>query len=1296
MPALVVSSKTPTTVTATGGYQANDGTGATTGAYPLGAGIVGTLATCCDASCSSSCPEDIGALYLDKQDAFTVREGAQPDGSIKLSYECEARTQKLDVVNLVAGSDSAKLWGLRDDIYVGDWIRVGGATDAYVQIDAIFDRDELAYPYANVSLSAPWTGSTADATDAEVGTFYSDPTLASGVSQACSVDRVRETSVIPVDSSAATFSSSLRAVPTIESAANLLAVSDPGAVWMNKTHVGLEVEVTFLGQPGDLKPMRCDTAFMSSSSAGQPASALICNVTTLQDGSLADGDFALSTRFPNERVKKPKLYNTTAIRWNEEAARLEKILERVQADDGASKAFGLVDVARTPYVPSTETRWAGGYAWTVTFLSAVGNVPQMGVEANTTVTYGTSGLGLNPLAPPHPDVGKSAVVVEVEDENSGAADTFQGVSDSFTFAQDSTGEARDGGQVGGTYGLCLGDLCSAQNNLPVINTSHYTALTAAEFKELFEAELFAGRDVVDVARSGSPNRAAGYSYSITYRSAEVGGDVPLLTATSTLLQGPGAAATAVTDLEGAQLYGSFQLRFGGYTTGMLATDASAQDVENQLNMLSSISPSKVKVSRSGPMTTGPDLSGGTQVGGYVWSITFDSASWRDPTVVHADDGSMAGNWVGEATTWTDTWATGVSKEWGKNCGDMPPISCVDSGMYSSSGALPADACSVAEYVKGTEPLGGSFRVTLDTTGHDIINMRGSYTSDPIRHNAQAGVLESGGDGTSVEEILEKMPNVGDVLVTRSPVNEGANNGGHTWTVTFLRDAGASGEGRFGDCEQRDTVEDRCNSPGDVPKFGGFDASELAGDCSTGSGGAAYDCQKVTLLDVADKWTAPPGRDEVQSFAVRDPEYAGWGSNASSYHAAKAWTDRDDFARASYRIGFAGEFFEDCLPYDATDAQVRHALARIGKASARAFVRRALANVSVSRHFSETEAPNAWQYRVSFRGAGDVAPPESADGLQFNYTAKGSGANADRFRHYQKGGCNPFETDLQNVTARTEVDGRTNPNNCTFSGCVDGVVTRGNLTRFHVGGDDPKGSLSALGDDPLGASQLQWNAPGEGAGSVKQWLETTSLGRRVVNVSRDVYGRHGVVEWRVTFVYNHEQVPPGSGDVVDLNVTQDPATNGVVYVPTVWETTKGSEGMSGAFEIDFEAPFGARSVAYNESAKRFERKLEEMLTVGGVAVERLPYPSAASGGWGDVAVAPEGERGGLEWRVKFTKNPGAYRGFTFPPGAGNLDSITVDGHGLQGNVPQVVNLVVSRPLRSTRRCYPTPRGSSPRR
>ena len=131
------------------------------------------------------------------------------------------------------------------------------------------------------------------------------------------------------------------------------------------------------------------------------------------------------------------------------------------------------------------------------------------------------------------------------------------------------------------------------------------------------------------------------------------------------------------------------------------------------------------------------------------------------------------------------------------------------------------------------------------------------------------------------------------------------------------------------------------------------------------------------------------------------------------------------------------------------------------------------------------------------------------------------------------------------------------------------------------------------------------------------------------------------------------------------MTQDPATNGVVYVPAVWETTKGSEGMSGAFEIDFEAPLGS-SVALRESAKRFERKLEEMLTVGGVAVERLPYPSAASGGWGDVAVALLASA--LGWLIVHQEPGRVPRLHTFPPGAGNLDSITVDGHGLQGNAP----------------------------
>ncbi|KAH8092852.1 RNA polymerase II transcription regulator recruiting protein [Aureococcus anophagefferens] len=218
----------------------------------------------------------------------------------------------------------------------------------------------------------------------------------------------------------------------------------------------------------------------------------------------------------------------------------------------------------------------------------------------------------------------------------------------------------------------------------------------------------------------------------------------------------------------------------------------ADGADDDLNALQSISPSKVTVSRSGPLTTGPDLTGGTQVGGYVWSITFSSDVWRDPTVEHPDDGDFDGNWVGSAADWDDAWSTGVSMEWGKNTGDMPSISCVDSGLYSSNGALSSDGCLVEEFLKGTEPVGGYYAVSLDTTGHS-----------------------SGGDGSSMEEMLEAMPNVGDITVTRSAVNEGGNNGGFTWTVTFLRDAGSNGYGQFGDCEQRGTVDNLCNSPGDT-------------------------------------------------------------------------------------------------------------------------------------------------------------------------------------------------------------------------------------------------------------------------------------------------------------------------------------------------------------------------------------------------------------------------------------------------------------------------------------------------
>ena len=76
-----------------------------------------------------------------------------------------------------------------------------------------------------------------------------------------------------------------------------------------------------------------------------------------------------------------------------------------------------------------------------------------------------------------------------------------------------------------------------------------------------------------------------------------------------------------------------------------------------------------------------------------------------------------------------------------------------------------------------ELLGGSFTVTFDTTAYG----GGPHTSGPITHDALAAT-GTGPARTTMEEILEAMPNINDVDVRR----EGPDlQGGYTWFVTFL-------------------------------------------------------------------------------------------------------------------------------------------------------------------------------------------------------------------------------------------------------------------------------------------------------------------------------------------------------------------------------------------------------------------------------------------------------------------------------------------------------------------------------
>lgn len=72
------------------------------------------------------------------------------------------------------------------------------------------------------------------------------------------------------------------------------------------------------------------------------------------------------------------------------------------------------------------------------------------------------------------------------------------------------------------------------------------------------------------------------------------------------------------------------------------------------------------------------------------------------------------------------------------------------------------------------------------------------------------------------------------------------------------------------------------------------------------------------------------------------------------------------------------------------------------------------------------------------------------------------------------------------------------------------------------------------------------------------------------------GQYGTMEWEVTFTMNPDMTPPGTGDVTSLSVVQN-LTGIYAYtaLPVVTEIQKGSTGLSGTFELDYNDPNGAR-------------------------------------------------------------------------------------------------------------------------
>ena len=1113
-------------------------------------------------------------------------KGSQPSGTISLDYECESEVVVMKNGSMTTTNTTGSFTDTKyvSEISPGQFIRFSNTPglDHYRKIlsvdkiNGLITFDDIAP--MNITYN-----------DVEYGDYFSDWSEldgSSGISDICRSSRIHST--LPIDIS---MGSDVSSTSDWLSKIRGLSVIDSTGIHVNRILSDLSIEVgyiwrvTFDKQPGSVNEMTCNTL----------SGVNFCDVSTFNNSSFLSGSYRLKTTWPHEyEASNPIEYSSDNLAWNIDADTLGEKLERVK--EGSDMVFGEVSVSRSPYIPAFHSRWSGGYIWTITFTSRGGNIPAMNIDLSSLVGIQSNG--------------------EVSDEDSGQYDTYQGITNNNEFLFDDPGTARDGNQISGTYALSwegndLFPFISTQSIFRIQSggngTNQFTALSPHDLYELLTDHIFGKKEnIISVSRSEKPSQVMGYTYSIIFKHEDVGGDIASFKPSISGLFGTNPDVEVVERVKGNSILGSFQLRFDGETTRPIPHNASGQEVENALNELISISPSVVKVTRSDVIKTGPaDGTSGlsTQVGGYVWSVTFSSNVWRDPTVVH-NSSFVPGNWMGDPVGYFDLWDSGFSKAWGKNVGNVGMIECIPTGLYTSYGVFPADGCTVDELIQGTDPLGGFFKVCLDTSNNitSSISVSQSVCSDYIGHNAPASAAESYYDGSSMEEKLESMSNIGDVEVTRGDVN--ARNGGYTWTVTFLSDVD-------GTCEQRDDINGFCNSPGNIPKICHSDSSLICDSSSlTGSCSQPDVCTKITVLDESDFLSGrrPPASNEIQQLIVKDNAYLGW--------AGGSIVSTSSFSE--YKLNISGTL-TSCIRHNSTALDMKLS------------IQEALDNgiggrIDVVRHRSEHMAPNGFLYILKFFETGDI--PTSIPVFSHDESI-----------------CSHGFLNAQEVSVVSLVDGSWHPTTC--ENCKDGIIQRGNFSLFEVDGDSISGSLP-------------WNV---NVTMLKAHLESNG---RSVQIERKVLDKYGSIEWLVTFVFNPGMTPPGSGDIKMLRVEQEPDTMGRSHPVSVQEVRKGSLGLSGSFSLDFGAASGPVQISYEESDRAMAYKLNQLETLGSVFVVRAPFPSNSTGGWGGEAVSINGEIGGFQWNIFFVKNLGSTDGYSFPPGSGNIVTPGVNFDRLNGN------------------------------
>lgn len=479
--------------------------------------------------------------------------------------------------------------------------------------------------------------------------------------------------------------------------------------------IGYQFNITFYCANGNVPTIACNTTGTSPyTSTNEQLNALDpprgrqCEVTDEVDGSFITGEFTLSTSYPHVKEGTPLWnYTTTPLSWRASAEDVKAALEAVR-DPSDTQVFGAVDVSRHVYWPDGAYKWSGQYNWSVTFDTRPGDVPAMRSNSTLGSTKGSASV----------DVGTARDGNEVDGgyglsfcPEGGACTTTNSsyfgaflTEDELKFRFSQAFFTRGRAEINVTTGLGVREVGATypdnDTTLDVLDwlriegdyysveslTSspegwgfeHLVTLDASApvSEGVYEAEF--GTTAVSVTRTG-PTQAMGYSWEVTFSNKTVGGDQPDLASGSDDLTGAGVDIVISEQQQGNQLTGTFTLSFNGETSSEIPYDASAASVQSAINSLASVYPSRVEVTRSEETV---DRS--QQVGGYTWTVVFDSSTWRDPTDHSPSETYVDGSWVGEAAGWKDTWPdTGegrFSKAWGKNVGFLPDMECSSDGL----------------------------------------------------------------------------------------------------------------------------------------------------------------------------------------------------------------------------------------------------------------------------------------------------------------------------------------------------------------------------------------------------------------------------------------------------------------------------------------------------------------------------------------------------------------------------------------------------------------------------------------